>query len=221
MATPLSNSDSASTSTAPPPVGECAAPKIAFANAVPAGTASKTGLDDAAIVELHEWLNRLQFKLFGTLRDQDREDAVEETFLQTLVFLPKLRDLGAVRGACLTIGARIRARRIGQYAQETTGRRPIEPIVGWNPERHLYERSRRLRAFGAIRLLRSEDQEILERFYFDEQRPEQICDEMQLTTTQFRLRKTRAIRKAALRMPMQILASPPSPLNPPPPNNPT
>jgi RNA polymerase sigma factor (sigma-70 family) len=39
------------------------------------------------------------------------------------------------------------------------------------------------------------DREILVRFYFDEQDPQTICREMMITTTQFRLYKSRALAK--------------------------
>jgi DNA-directed RNA polymerase specialized sigma24 family protein len=43
-----------------------------------------------------------------------------------------------------------------------------------------------------LRGLSKRDREILTRFYLDEQPQEQICEEMQLTETQFRLFKSRA-----------------------------
>jgi RNA polymerase sigma factor (sigma-70 family) len=46
--------------------------------------------------------------------------------------------------------------------------------------------------------LRPRDREILVRFYFDEQNPHLICDEMGLTATQFRLYKSRALAKCSL-----------------------
>lgn len=165
-------------------------------------------LDDAAMLELHEWLNRWRFRLFGRLRPCDRQDAIEETFVRTLEFAPKMRNPDALRSASLTIGLRIRAKRIEEYIHERERNRPhMEPVVSWNPERHLYERSRRKRALAAISGLRSEERELLQRFYFEGQSPEQIRDEMQLTETQFRLRKSRAIKKAGFRTrPMTIHA---------------
>jgi DNA-directed RNA polymerase specialized sigma24 family protein len=43
--------------------------------------------------------------------------------------------------------------------------------------------------------LKVRDREILERFYYGEQAAEQICSEMHLTPTQFRLYKSRAIAR--------------------------
>jgi RNA polymerase sigma factor (sigma-70 family) len=43
-----------------------------------------------------------------------------------------------------------------------------------------------------LRAMSPRDREILTRFYLQEQSQEQICDEMNLTATQFRLLKSRA-----------------------------
>jgi len=43
-----------------------------------------------------------------------------------------------------------------------------------------------------LRSLPDRDREILTRFYLDEQTQEQICEDMNLTETQFRLLKSRA-----------------------------
>jgi len=43
-----------------------------------------------------------------------------------------------------------------------------------------------------LRSLSAKDQEILTRFYLDEQTQEEICEEMRLNETQFRLLKSRA-----------------------------
>ncbi len=52
---------------------------------------------------------------------------------------------------------------------------------------------------SALAAMSRRDREILERFYLREQTPEQICAEMNLTDTQFRLHKSRAkARLAAL-----------------------
>lgn len=48
-----------------------------------------------------------------------------------------------------------------------------------------------------LRRLRARDREILIRFYCDEQDQEQICREMRLTATQFRLFKSRAIARCS------------------------
>jgi len=157
-------------------------------------------LDSAAMLDLHKWLSRRRFKLFGDLRPWDQQDAVEETFIRTLEFAGKMRDPGLLRTACFTIGLRVRAQRVAEYVRERRRAAPgIVPLVPWHPERRLFERDRRTGTLLAIRSLGASDREILLRFYFKEQTPDQIQLEMQLTATQFRLRKTRAISRVRLR----------------------
>jgi DNA-directed RNA polymerase specialized sigma24 family protein len=81
--------------------------------------ASKSkALDNVAMLELHEWLNHMRFRLFGDLRPWDQQDAVEETFIRTLEFAYKMRNPGALYGACFTIGLRVRAQRVTEYIRE-------------------------------------------------------------------------------------------------------
>jgi DNA-directed RNA polymerase specialized sigma24 family protein len=154
-------------------------------------------LDSAAMLDLHDWLNRRRFRLFGDLRPSDQQDAVEETFIRTLEFADKMRDPGALYGACFTIGLRVRAAHVTEYIRERYTTAPgVVPLVPWHPERRLLEKDRRTSVLLAIRSLRASDQEILLRFYFKGQTQEQIQLEMKLTATQFRVRKNRAINRA-------------------------
>ena len=61
-----------------------------------------------------------------------------------------------------------------------------------NPEQELMIRERAEIMRKALAKMSPKNREILERFYLLEQRPEQICREMSLTETQFRLMKSRA-----------------------------
>jgi DNA-directed RNA polymerase specialized sigma24 family protein len=156
-------------------------------------------LDHVAMLELHEWLIRMRFRLFGGLRPWDQQDALAETFIRTLEFAHKMRKPSALYGACFTIGLRVRAQRVAEYIRERCSPPGVVPLVPWPPERRLFEKDRRTGAFLAIRSLPASDQEILLRFLFKEQTPEQIKFEMHLTETQFRLRKNRAISRVRLR----------------------
>lgn len=168
-------------------------------NEMPQPGATRPVLEDRAVLELYDWLNRRRSRLFGSLRQCDRQDAVEETFAQTLAFAPKLRNPDALRSACLTIGLRIRAKQIWIYSHESAGERSVEPVVSWSPERHLHERLRHKRAYTAISRLRTREREILQRFYFSGQSAEKICAELHITQNQFRLQKSRALKKAGSR----------------------
>jgi DNA-directed RNA polymerase specialized sigma24 family protein len=61
-----------------------------------------------------------------------------------------------------------------------------------DPERRAIERQNVDVALRILESLPRRDREILIRFYLQEQSPNQICRDMRLTATQFRLAKSRA-----------------------------
>ena len=61
-----------------------------------------------------------------------------------------------------------------------------------NPEQIAIARQRAELMRLVLESLSRRDREILERFYLQEQSQEQICEEMSLSETQFRLLKSRA-----------------------------
>jgi RNA polymerase sigma factor (sigma-70 family) len=61
-----------------------------------------------------------------------------------------------------------------------------------SPEHRAMELQNQEVAMRVLKGLSKRDRELLVRFYLDEQTPEQICREMNLTETQFRLIKSRA-----------------------------
>ncbi len=64
-----------------------------------------------------------------------------------------------------------------------------------NPERQALYRERGEMIIRGLRLMRSRDSELLTRFYLLEEPFQEICRDMQLTETQFRLYKSRAKAK--------------------------
>ena len=68
----------------------------------------------------------------------------------------------------------------------------IEPSAVATPEETLAEREREQIMKQLLGSLTVKEQEILTRFYLNEQTKEQICREMSLTDSQFRLTKSRA-----------------------------
>jgi RNA polymerase sigma factor (sigma-70 family) len=64
-------------------------------------------------------------------------------------------------------------------------------------EEEIFIRQKREWLRKALADLPSDQRDILERFYVLEQRPEQICEEMKLTETQYRLLKWRSKRRFA------------------------
>lgn len=156
-------------------------------------------LDNSSMLALYGWLKRRRFLIFGSLRPDDQEDAMNETFLQTLAFAGKLRNPQALHSACYTIGLRIRIMRVREYARENPGA-GLEPVHLWHPEHHLLERERWRSAQIALKTLRGLDREIIQRFYFDGQSKEQVRRALRLTDTQFRVRKSRAISRVESRL---------------------
>ena len=66
------------------------------------------------------------------------------------------------------------------------------PDRGANPQQAFAFRRQLECMRGILRAMSSRDREILKRFYLDEQTEEQICGQMELTRSQFRLLKARA-----------------------------
>jgi RNA polymerase sigma factor (sigma-70 family) len=62
----------------------------------------------------------------------------------------------------------------------------------WNPEQSLASRENVALMSRVLESLSRRDREILVRFYLQEESQDQICREMELTETQFRLLKSRA-----------------------------
>src|SRR5581483_1362116 len=73
---------------------------------------------------------------------------------------------------------------------------PAAPVCD-SPDSPMQMDERLARMSRALGQLGTRDREILERFYLQEQPREQICDEMNLTDTQFRLFKSRAIARCS------------------------
>ena len=71
----------------------------------------------------------------------------------------------------------------------------IIPDEKLNPENSAISKERDSLAASVLKTISARDREILTRFYLQEQSQEQICQEMSLTETQFRLLKSRAKAK--------------------------
>jgi RNA polymerase sigma factor (sigma-70 family) len=95
-------------------------------------------------------------------------------------------------------------RQISSYIEQAMHRRREQgeldstfPMVDrtLSPEQRAIEQQRRELMAGILSRLGARDREILVRFYLHEQTQEQICEEMSLSETQFRLLKSRAKAK--------------------------
>lgn len=114
----------------------------------------------------------------GGLRDSERLPA----FMRTVA---RRQMVAHIRGA-------ISRRRMFEVDLEITA------VAGESPEARAAHRERIEQLRAVLRRLSLRDQEIIERFYFREQDADQICREMRITGTQFRLYKSRALARCSL-----------------------
>lgn len=165
---------------------------------------------------LHQ-LYRVFLMLSGSLRSQfgfqNFEDRLHDTFIVVVEAIRegKLREPGALPSyihgiarltTCSYIGVKMRKNRLYAELRHRTSVR-MKPQ---SPEDIMvaYERNHIMQ--GLLRDLSWREREIITRFYLQEQTKEQICDDMSLTETQFRLAKSRAKQRLA-RMGSDLLAS--------------
>lgn len=141
--------------------------------------------------------------LSGSLRRQvgyqDFEDRMHDMFIVVVEAIRdgRLREASAlpsyIHGVarlslCSHIGVRTRHERLsGSLRHWVTLRQPTE-----TPEDALAGREREQIMRQLLASLSVKEREILTRFYIREQTKQQICQEMRLTDTQFRLTKSRA-----------------------------
>jgi RNA polymerase sigma-70 factor (ECF subfamily) len=161
---------------------------------------------DAGIEELYRILNRgLRYYLGRQLGQQDLEDRLHEVFLIVVSAIRKgqLREPERIMGFVRTVAQRRVAADIEKLTRNRKRENELSPDLNVvdqqsDPEQ-LAVMQQKVDLMKSVLLQMPERQrEILVRFYRDEQTQEQICREMSLTETQFRLIKFRA--KAAFGM---------------------
>ncbi len=156
--------------------------------------------EEAGLEQLYRVFSRgLRYFLVRQLGHQDFEDKLHETFLITARAIQNgdIRDPERLIGFIHTVARRQVARYIEE--QVNARKREVDTISGvyvvdrsQDPEQEAILRNRTEIMKKALATLKPRDREVLVRFYLREQRPEQICQEMNLTETQFRLIKSRA-----------------------------
>jgi RNA polymerase sigma-70 factor (ECF subfamily) len=156
--------------------------------------------DDAGTADLYASLTEpLRARLSRVVSPDDVDDSLQEVVVIVLEAIRRegLRDPERLAGFVRTIAyrrtvAHIRSRMLQRRFVEdadlvaSRDQTPEECAAGKERIEHLAKILRRL----SLR-----DREILDRFYFRDQNAEQICREMHLTGTQFRLFKSRAIAR--------------------------
>ena len=156
--------------------------------------------DQPALEELYTLFSRgIKFLIVRQLGRQDIDDRVHDTFVIVVQAIQRgeLRDPERLMGFVRTIVRR----QIASFIEKNYTRRRDELDIDGNvkiADSHMSPEE------GAIRTQNSQikedilrdcsrrDREILTRFYLLEQSQEQICEEMGLNDTQFRLLKSRA-----------------------------
>lgn len=156
--------------------------------------------DEAGLKELYDvFLSGVRFYLFRQLGPQDLDDRVHDTFLIVVDSIRKgeLREPERLMGFVRTVARRQVAAHIDKAARKRRDHSDFDPalaVADRDPDPE--ERAIRQQRVDIVRELLAgisdRDREILTRFYLHEQSPEQICREMNLNATQFRLLKSRA-----------------------------
>ena len=141
----------------------------------------------------------IRFYLCRQLGPQDLDDRVHEAFVTITQSIRRgeVREPERLMGYVRTVVRRQVAAQIEAVVEQR--RRQMDPREGAvvcdhrpNPERQAIEREQAAVAYRVLQSLPRRDREVLIRFYLEEQSPAEICREMDLSATQFRLTKSRA-----------------------------
>ena len=156
--------------------------------------------DQSAMAELYRTFSRgIRYYFCRHLGPQELDDRVHDAYLIVVQAIQRgdLRESEKLMGFVRTVVRRqvaayidnaVHSRR--EFTDLEVGARVADGRS--NPEQHamLDERTKLMQ--HVLKGISERDREILTRFYLYEQTQEQICEEMNLTETQFRLLKSRA-----------------------------
>jgi RNA polymerase sigma factor (sigma-70 family) len=182
-----------------PPVGRSNAANVdwvALVDQIKAG-------EDAGMEQLYKLFSRgIRYYLCRQLGPQELEDKVHDTFLIVVNAVKRgdLREPERLMGFVRTVVRRQVAAYIETAVHTRREQTDLESGVTvadrkQNPEQEAIVKEKAALMQSALAALSKRDRDILVRFYLMEQTQEQICEEMQLTETQFRLLKSRAKAK--------------------------
>lgn len=154
----------------------------------------------AGMEELYKVFSRgVRFYLCRQLGPQDLDDKVHDTFLIVVQAIRKgeLREPERLMGFVRTVVRRQVAAQIDRAVQIRRDQAELDSGISVSDHRETPEEAAILRQHEAVaeavlRGISERDREILTRFYLREQTQEEICGEMKLSETQFRLLKSRA-----------------------------
>ena len=156
--------------------------------------------EPSALEELYELFSKgIRFYFWRHLGHQDLDDRVHDAFLVVTQSIQngELREPERLMGFVRTIIRRQVAGHIDDAAHSRRNHlsQEVLPVLAdrrMGPEEAAMQRERQELAMRVLRSIPDRDREVLVRFYLREQRPEEICRELNLTPTQFRLIKSRA-----------------------------
>ena len=156
--------------------------------------------DPVAMEELYRLFHRgVRFYLCRRLGLQELEDKIHDTFVIVVQAIRRgeLREPERLMGYVRTVVRRQVAAHIDQIVHNRNETMELEEGVRLadirnNPEQIAIVDEQADLMVQVLRTISRRDREILIRFYLREQSQEQICDEMGLSETQFRLLKSRA-----------------------------
>lgn len=156
--------------------------------------------DQASVEELYAIFGRgIRYYLCRHLGSQELDDKVHDTFVIVLQAIRNgsLREPDRLMGFVRTVVRRQVASFIEEAVQLRKDQAGLEigssvPDGGVSPERRVIDDERARIMYDILKGISLRDREILTRFYLYEQSVEQICTEMSLSETQFRLLKSRA-----------------------------
>jgi RNA polymerase sigma-70 factor (ECF subfamily) len=135
---------------------------------------------------------------------QSVEDRLQEvlTIVAQAIRNGELRDPSRLTGFVFTVARRqmVAHIRSAMLYRRHFADEPLDEVSAppdRSPEALTQQRERSERLTAALRKLRARDRQILTRFYLYEESADHICQAMQLTPTQFRLYKSRAIARCS------------------------
>ena len=158
------------------------------------------GGDSTAMEELYGFFGGgIRFHLYRRFGAQDLEDKVHDIFVMIAEAIQagEPREPERLAGYVRTIIRRQIATFIDKAVQTRRKQTGIDPGMAItdraaDPEHKAIERQHMEIAMRILKSAPNRDREVLMRFYLDEQSADQICRELDLTETQFRLIKSRA-----------------------------
>jgi RNA polymerase sigma-70 factor (ECF subfamily) len=156
--------------------------------------------DNSGLEELYRVFTRgVRYYLCRHLGSQELDDRVHDTFLIVVQAIQKgdLREPERLMGFVRTVVRRQVAAQIDRAVQVRRDHADVElgfrvADIRATPEENAMVKERADLMKDALMQMSERDRDILTRFYLKEQTQEEICEEMDLTDTQFRLLKSRA-----------------------------